>query len=833
MSVTSDCKVDQSLSRNSSEFYCTEEELYDSFMEIVNDPELQGNSSNQSGISSDSQTHNNSGNCNNMSEKTVGDSSVTIEENLDKSNMAACDSGSKEHSDQVMLEDDRSDKVSNKPESCEENIDLNNQLQECSNVQTNGNATQNDLNDSTDGNVQSEKYEHDADLATNAQENPKPALVDSTDKENNISISNTEASNQSETMDHGSDSGVERSSLASVQAPVSPSKADVVSSILVPQPSTKKKAKDGASTSTQPPTKSPSKADIVSSIILQKPYENGEGSRSDQPSSTCSESASPANQSEDISPTNQNEDVSPTNQNEDVSPSNHSGEDAPTNQDRDGEDAPTNQDRDGEDGPTNQSALQSIENDIEEGIRKANEVCEELNLITQRLSRSSDELLDDNDGEVSQNKNKGSTDETKINKADVTGNEMDRPSSLPKLVVTSNSKSSEAGVSSDSTTPSSVGTTPSPTVPLGSSPTHVVHLHEPLDRKPSVSDSMGSSGGSSGDAKSLRASPSPTQDGGPINWEILNTAFDNPETDDDDVVYATSGHYGGFGLVLDDDDDETLTTPANDDDVRLRSVSQSTTMSEVEFQEEYRKSHSAASLERNPDGSLCSGYLFKLGGTGITPKNWRKRWCMVRQDRCLYYYKSARDKLPCGIIVLASYIVSHSSEHNKKYCIKLSKGGGRTYFFSSDSSKDMLRWMEALRNAAENKDEGTSFVIRNEIIHNVAIPALSIKKPDCHGFLTKQGAKSRRSWKRRYCVLKNGCLYYYREMADTTALGVAKLHGYTVDEVSSGNGRRNGFRCIPPQTGMRTFSFIADNEYDKKRWIPCFRESISANTSSQ
>ena len=110
----------------------------------------------------------------------------------------------------------------------------------------------------------------------------------------------------------------------------------------------------------------------------------------------------------------------------------------------------------------------------------------------------------------------------------------------------------------------------------------------------------------------------------------------------------------------------------------------------------------------------------------------------------------------------------------------------------------------------------TNFVIREEIIHNVAIPALSIKNPDCHGYLTKQGAKSTRSWKRRYCVLKNGCLYYYREMADTTALGVAKLHDYTVDEGSE-TGRRNGFRCVPPRSSMRTFTFIADNEYDKKR----------------
>lgn len=55
-------------------------------------------------------------------------------------------------------------------------------------------------------------------------------------------------------------------------------------------------------------------------------------------------------------------------------------------------------------------------------------------------------------------------------------------------------------------------------------------------------------------------------------------------------------------------------------------------------------------------------------------------------------------------------------------------------------------------------------------------------------------------------------------MADTTALGVAKLHGYTLDDVHV--SRRDGFRCVPPHSGMRTFIFAADNEYDKKRWVP-------------
>ena len=54
-------------------------------------------------------------------------------------------------------------------------------------------------------------------------------------------------------------------------------------------------------------------------------------------------------------------------------------------------------------------------------------------------------------------------------------------------------------------------------------------------------------------------------------------------------------------------------------------------------------------------------------------------------------------------------------------------------------------------------------------------------------------------------------------MADTTALGVAKLHGYKLEDMTS-TGKRSGFRAIPPSREMRTFSFIAESEYDKKRY---------------
>ena len=54
--------------------------------------------------------------------------------------------------------------------------------------------------------------------------------------------------------------------------------------------------------------------------------------------------------------------------------------------------------------------------------------------------------------------------------------------------------------------------------------------------------------------------------------------------------------------------------------------------------------------------------------------------------------------------------------------------------------------------------------------HNIDIPALAIKDPECVGHMTKQG-NSHKTWKKRYFVLKGACLYYYSDVNAKTAKG--------------------------------------------------------------
>ena len=75
---------------------------------------------------------------------------------------------------------------------------------------------------------------------------------------------------------------------------------------------------------------------------------------------------------------------------------------------------------------------------------------------------------------------------------------------------------------------------------------------------------------------------------------------------------------------------------------------------------------------------------------------------MLEQDNCLYYYKHAKDKEPCGVIVLCNYSVSKAPEVNKRHCMKLTKGGARTYYMCAGSEDERKQWMVALMDAVKD-----------------------------------------------------------------------------------------------------------------------------------
>ncbi|PVD32691.1 hypothetical protein C0Q70_08136 [Pomacea canaliculata] len=225
---------------------------------------------------------------------------------------------------------------------------------------------------------------------------------------------------------------------------------------------------------------------------------------------------------------------------------------------------------------------------------------------------------------------------------------------------------------------------------------------------------------------------------------------------------------------------------------------------------------------RDLQASVVEGYMHKLGGSSLM-RLWKKRYFVLRQDSCLYYYKHQEEADPLGAIPLIGYSISRHLDTGRDYCFKAEKYGARTYYFMTESRDEMTQWVIALVDAAARcKKRKESFLSVSS--HNVGLPALEVRRPECSGYLQKVGNRHK-TWRRRYCILKDACLYYYKSMNSLSALGVAHLHGYKVDgQVSV--GKKHAFALIPPETNLRIFHFSAENDTDRQRWVEAMIRSI-------
>eukprot|EP01156_Anaeramoeba_ignava_P023166 Anaeramoba_ignava/c21365_g2_i1.p1 GENE.c21365_g2_i1~~c21365_g2_i1.p1 ORF type:complete len:2050 (+),score=579.25 c21365_g2_i1:957-7106(+) len=96
----------------------------------------------------------------------------------------------------------------------------------------------------------------------------------------------------------------------------------------------------------------------------------------------------------------------------------------------------------------------------------------------------------------------------------------------------------------------------------------------------------------------------------------------------------------------------------------------------------------------DPQKVLKSGFLKEYGGSGLKG-GWRKRWFVLKNDDCLYYFKSQKSANLCGVIPLKDGGVEILSNFKKKYCFKITVEY-REYFISSDSNGLTDEWFNAI-----------------------------------------------------------------------------------------------------------------------------------------
>ncbi|XP_075703433.1 uncharacterized protein LOC142682658 [Rhinoderma darwinii] len=228
----------------------------------------------------------------------------------------------------------------------------------------------------------------------------------------------------------------------------------------------------------------------------------------------------------------------------------------------------------------------------------------------------------------------------------------------------------------------------------------------------------------------------------------------------------------------------------------------------------------------NTPRPTCRGYLHKRTHSGLL-KGWRKRWFVLKHDGSLHYYKHKKDEgkcYPLEVTKLEGSEIGVDTTLGKPFVFRcVPQSGNRIFYFCATSNQEMKRWLEAMDKAIHPLNQNHVWV--DVTMHNISLPPLAIKNPECLGLL-HQLDRNKDTWIQHYCILKDGCLYFYSSIRSNSALGGIYLQGYTVSEQSL-NSRRCIIELRPPSEEFKAFYLSAGSAAENKRWITALKISIN------
>ena len=186
-----------------------------------------------------------------------------------------------------------------------------------------------------------------------------------------------------------------------------------------------------------------------------------------------------------------------------------------------------------------------------------------------------------------------------------------------------------------------------------------------------------------------------------------------------------------------------------------------------------------ADIESKP--IIKEGSMFKQGGQ---IKTWKQRWFVLRGHQ-LYYYKSAADKEPLGVIPLANCKITITEKTSFEVLT-----GKRNFFLRGNSKPEADSWIAAIEKAAS----AVSTVDKMQgVIDEDDSPLLNTQVL-CEGFLQKEGGKgAMKKWQQRYFVLQGPMLSYYKDRGDLEAAGVIPVGHSSVALAEDKIGKKNSF----------------------------------------
>ncbi|OPJ73849.1 pleckstrin-like proteiny domain-containing family A member 7 isoform A [Patagioenas fasciata monilis] len=100
------------------------------------------------------------------------------------------------------------------------------------------------------------------------------------------------------------------------------------------------------------------------------------------------------------------------------------------------------------------------------------------------------------------------------------------------------------------------------------------------------------------------------------------------------------------------------------------------------------------------------------------------------------------------------------------------------------------------------------------------------------GWLHKQDSSGMRLWKRRWFVLADYCLFYYKDSREESVLGSIPLPSYVISPVGPEDRINRKFSFKAEHSGMRTYYFSADTQEDMNSWIRAMNQAALMQTHS-
>ncbi|XP_047452488.1 pleckstrin homology domain-containing family A member 7-like isoform X18 [Mugil cephalus] len=93
------------------------------------------------------------------------------------------------------------------------------------------------------------------------------------------------------------------------------------------------------------------------------------------------------------------------------------------------------------------------------------------------------------------------------------------------------------------------------------------------------------------------------------------------------------------------------------------------------------------------------------------------------------------------------------------------------------------------------------------------------------GWLYKQDSSGMHLWKRKWFVLADFCLFYYKDSREELVLGSIPLPSYVISPVGPEDHISRKYAFKAEHTGMRTYYFSADTQEDMSTWLKAMNQA--------